>query len=57
MVDVASGVEKAPGRKDLARVEAFIKAARSVEVSAVEAPEPAARSRNDLPGGAAITTG
>jgi len=29
MVDVASGVEKAPGRKDLAQVAAFIRAARS----------------------------
>jgi phosphoribosylanthranilate isomerase len=28
-VDVASGVESAPGVKDLARVEAFVKAARS----------------------------
>ena len=28
MVDVASGVESAPGRKDLGRVEAFIRAAR-----------------------------
>jgi len=29
MVDVASGVERAPGRKDLGRVTAFIRAARS----------------------------
>jgi phosphoribosylanthranilate isomerase len=28
MVDVASGVESTPGRKDLARVEAFIRAVR-----------------------------
>jgi phosphoribosylanthranilate isomerase len=31
MVDVASGVESRPGRKDLARVEAFIRAVREVE--------------------------
>jgi phosphoribosylanthranilate isomerase len=30
MVDVASGVETAPGRKDLAQVAAFIRAARGV---------------------------
>ena len=30
MVDVASGVESSPGRKDLGRVEAFIRAVRSV---------------------------
>ena len=29
MVDVASGVESAPGRKDLAKLAAFVKAARS----------------------------
>jgi phosphoribosylanthranilate isomerase len=32
MVDVASGVESIPGRKDLTRVEAFISAVRSVRV-------------------------
>jgi len=32
MVDVASGVESAPGRKDLARVAAFIRAARGVNL-------------------------
>ncbi len=31
MVDVASGVESTPGRKDLARVAAFIRAVREVE--------------------------
>jgi len=30
-VDVASGVEFAPGRKDLDRVEAFVRAVRGVE--------------------------
>ncbi len=29
MVDVASGVETAPGRKDLDRVAAFVRAART----------------------------
>ena len=33
MVDVASGVESAPGRKDPAQVHAFIRAARSVLVA------------------------
>jgi phosphoribosylanthranilate isomerase len=32
MVDVASGVESSPGRKDLARVEAFIQAAQKIQV-------------------------
>jgi phosphoribosylanthranilate isomerase len=36
MVDVASGVEHVPGRKDLARVAAFIRAARSVQLVAPE---------------------
>jgi phosphoribosylanthranilate isomerase len=39
MVDVASGVESAPGLKDLARVNAFIKATR---------PRPADLSPRDL---------
>jgi phosphoribosylanthranilate isomerase len=37
MVDVASGVESAPGRKDLGRVEAFIRAVRGVEREEIEA--------------------
>ncbi len=38
MVDVASGVEHFPGRKDLARVAAFIQAARSVELVDPDSP-------------------
>jgi phosphoribosylanthranilate isomerase len=34
MVDVASGVERAPGRKDMEMVSAFIRAARGVEAGA-----------------------
>ena len=30
MVDVASGVESSPGRKDISRVEAFVRAVHSV---------------------------
>lgn len=33
MVDVASGVESHPGRKDMARVRAFIKAVRSTDLN------------------------
>ena len=33
MVDVASGVESTPGRKDLAKVEAFVRAARGMELA------------------------
>jgi len=40
MVDVASGVEHFPGRKDLARVAAFIQAARSVELVDPGSPTP-----------------
>jgi phosphoribosylanthranilate isomerase len=36
MVDVASGVETAPGRKDLAQVAAFIHAARSVGLTGLD---------------------
>ncbi len=32
MVDVAGGVESRPGEKDLARVEAFVRSARAVEL-------------------------
>jgi phosphoribosylanthranilate isomerase len=37
MVDVASGVESSPGRKDLGRVEAFIRAVRGVKVEDLDA--------------------
>ena len=36
MVDVASGVEKSPGKKDLARVRAFVQEARSMSVLVTE---------------------
>jgi phosphoribosylanthranilate isomerase len=38
MVDVASGVESSPGRKDISRVAAFVQAARSVDLHNVDSP-------------------
>jgi phosphoribosylanthranilate isomerase len=44
MVDVATGVEKAPGKKDLARVRAFVQAARSMPLVTTEINNPMDRS-------------
>jgi phosphoribosylanthranilate isomerase len=43
MVDVASGVEKSPGIKDLARVRAFVQAARSMSTITTEIENPTDR--------------
>ncbi len=45
VVDVASGVESAPGRKDLAKVAAFVRAVRVGE-QAIRDPSPPPQSRS-----------
>ena len=51
-VDVVTGVEAEPGRKDHAKVEAFIEAAKAKERRRMSAPRPRSRSASGPTAGA-----